>query len=202
VVTALVNVVTSRTRVTDTVDIMTVTESDVAWAAGFFEGEGSISPSTRRGRIEGMSVSLGSTDYDVIERFSKIWGCGSLCGPYQRGTHKPIWHFRIHNFDDAKTMLERMYPHLGQRRSARIDEVLNLVAKARALLEPRGDSEACHRGHKRVDHGYRSSRGYWVCRSCSTMHSKAQTERRRKERECRVALGPSQETSGCITSRA
>jgi hypothetical protein len=60
----------------------------VAWAAGVFEGEGSI---TLGGNSDwDVQANLGMTDRDVMERFQNIVGFAGLFGPYLRRAH-PAW---------------------------------------------------------------------------------------------------------------
>lgn len=72
----------------------------VAWAAGIFEGEGSLSlASTGRPLRDGSRrrtprMQIGMTDLDVLEKFHKAVGLrGTIMGPYDRGANKPIYHW-------------------------------------------------------------------------------------------------------------
>jgi len=49
------------------------TEVERAWAAGIFEGEDTI---TMSGSFFSPRLKLSMTDFDVIERFHEIVGCG------------------------------------------------------------------------------------------------------------------------------
>ena len=101
-----------------------ITETDVAWAAGFFEGEGCIK-AQKNGRFE--VLSLNNTDKDVIERFVNIVNYGNLCGPYttkKKPTYKPYWSWAVGKKAEVKRILEMFLPYLGKRRKQRAEQAL------------------------------------------------------------------------------
>jgi hypothetical protein len=66
-------------------------ELDIAWAAGLFEGEGSIVIS-REGRV---ALQVHMTDEDVMRHLAEVLG-GNITGPYQYQQpdghkRKPFW---------------------------------------------------------------------------------------------------------------
>ena len=106
---------------------------NTAWAAGLFEGEGSISATPERRNVPHGSVwryirlSLGSTDEDVVRRFHEVAGCGSVGGPYQyKAERKPHWQWSATGAK-ADAFLEEILPLLGERRQRRAAEVRSLV---------------------------------------------------------------------------
>jgi hypothetical protein len=56
-------------------------ELDIAWAAGLFEGEGTIVDST--GSVQ-LRVKM--TDLDVLEKLFDVFGVGGIYGPYESGS--------------------------------------------------------------------------------------------------------------------
>jgi hypothetical protein len=62
-----------------------VSSEEVAWAAGFFDGEGTTgtyrdgSTTTKRCRIQ---ISASQNDREVLDRFAMIVGVGKVGGPY------------------------------------------------------------------------------------------------------------------------
>jgi hypothetical protein len=100
-----------------------------AWAAGLFEGEGTIYLDRSRdkrgnGRVR-LALALSSTDLDVIRRFRTAVDCGTVVGPYTptKGV-KPYWTWRVRRERDALLLIERFRPLLGERRLARLSELL------------------------------------------------------------------------------
>lgn len=101
-----------------------------AWAAGIFEGEGSIVINNNCLRLQ-----VKMTDRDVIERLQRTLG-GSMYGPYQASQlcedgslRKPAW---VWNSDstDPRAILAGLWPWLGERRRQRVQEVGALVQGA------------------------------------------------------------------------
>lgn len=95
-------------------------QSNVAWAAGLFEGEGCL---TIRGPWKSAALSLSSTDLDVLERFREVVGEGSIIGPDVRGSNKPIWRWHVQGAAEVLVVIRLLEPYFGERRKARAEEV-------------------------------------------------------------------------------
>jgi hypothetical protein len=99
---------------------------DIAWAAGLFEGEGSIGvyPVPRRVNSIRTTLSMCMVDYDVLERFHSIVGAGSLLGPYegQREGYQIKWIWQTMNARDCLFVLGQLYPYLCSRRKEKADD--------------------------------------------------------------------------------
>lgn len=119
-----------------------------AWVAGFLEGEGAFYwVSIQKGKYGPYyypRVGATSTDQDVIELLPEYTGVGQITGPFPRKPpQKTAWYWTVTNRDDAITLMQEVYPYMGERRRARIDEVLDFVgrqprkrlARLRTLLE-------------------------------------------------------------------
>lgn len=97
-------------------------KTDIAWAAGLFEGEGSVFMTKK----DGIGIALGITDRDVIENFSKITGI-KINGPYtQRLSTKPIWMCQTTGIYSVQEILRKFWPYLGERRRAKIADCFSL----------------------------------------------------------------------------
>jgi Sigma-70, region 4 len=94
--------------------------SEIAWAAGLFEGEGSISLSRNQIRLK-----LGMTDGDVVQRFADIAGCGRVyVREEMRRVHwKPCWYWEVARRADCVAVMAALLPYLGERRTERWLEV-------------------------------------------------------------------------------
>jgi hypothetical protein len=111
---------------------MTASDCEVAWAAGLFEGEGSITQSNGR-----LFTRLKMTDKPIVERFAEIVCFGEVYGPYNHqwrdgSVRKPYWVWLAPEYD-ALEVLELLWPWLGERRRA---QALALAPTEAILLGP------------------------------------------------------------------
>jgi hypothetical protein len=95
---------------------------DLAWAAGFFDGEGTTSiRSVRTYPYPGMS--LNQVNLCTLERFHKaIGGVGKIYGPYQpkvkTGTRQPIYSWQAANFQAAQAAMALLWNFLSEPKRA------------------------------------------------------------------------------------
>lgn len=105
------------------------TDSEVAWAAGLFEGEGCI---TLSGASRSPRLKISMTDADVVLRFARIVGGGNLAE--QRFTN-PKYKTQLCWYTGKKSevirVLNMLMHFFGERRLNRAAEVL-----ARAMNAP------------------------------------------------------------------
>ena len=92
---------------------------DIAWLAGLLEGEGTF---RFYGATPGVRVAM--TDKDIIERAAKLMG-GNI--GYEFGTKKLVWTTGIYG-NQALSLLEQILPYMGQRRTAKIKDVMQQAA--------------------------------------------------------------------------
>lgn len=83
-------------------------EMERAWAAGFFDGEGNVSISTRGYLL----VQIAQCDQEPLIRFQHAVRCGRVLGPYRRAKCKPFWVFQVTNNDDGQLVYARLRPYL------------------------------------------------------------------------------------------
>lgn len=107
--------------------LLVVFDTEVAWAAGLFEGEGSFGV-----RENGtVLLSLGSTDRDIIERFRDVIGTGRFssqsAGKNRR--KKTLRRVDVIRVCDVLRIIDLFYPWLGVRRRARADQVVAILGE-------------------------------------------------------------------------
>lgn len=99
-------------------------ESNYAWAAGLVEGEGCF---TWHSDGKRPYFLMDMCDEDVLRKFQIVFPETSLRGPYfhkYKVNQKP--RFRIDAYGDkCITIMKAIYPWLGERRKAKIDELLS-----------------------------------------------------------------------------
>jgi hypothetical protein len=105
-----------------------MTETELAYCAGLFEGEGWICAYKRTSR-PGLIITMGlkTTDEDVLINFTKLMGVGKVRGPYNNGKekahHKPWWEWSLER-SKVEPAIMKLYPLLGIRRRAKTNEAL------------------------------------------------------------------------------
>jgi hypothetical protein len=103
------------------------TRENIAWAGGFFEGEGTITA-----RAPCPFVAVGSTDLDVLRRFHNIMGVGGISGPRKpaKPHYKPLYFWSCGGNRRVIAVLAALWPFLGERRQQKAKEAIELAAKA------------------------------------------------------------------------
>ena len=96
-----------------------ITVADIRWLAGYLEGEGCFTFTGDKYRYPRIVVE--STDEDVIQRVSQLWGMKPHS--VQHGSHKTGYSVAT-TCTKAVSWMMTLYPLMGQRRQARIREIL------------------------------------------------------------------------------
>lgn len=159
---------------------MTPTDTEIAWAAGLFEGEGSISLMQQRGRKSvSIIVHLGTTDQDIAARFHAIVGVGNITiRERENPRHKRQWIWQAAAIADVRHVVRLLAPWLGMRRSARVHEVLAAYDKAPAR---RVSKTHCPHGHEFTAENTMRVSGSRRCRECNRRSQKKQWAKRTLE---------------------
>ena len=96
-------------------------DTQIAWAAGIFEGEGCI---TRTHTSMGM-LQLRMTDLDVVQKFVDIMGYGNIVQEPTLPSGKDVWCWRVGKRNQVYRMLELLLPHLMSRRAYAAQNILD-----------------------------------------------------------------------------
>lgn len=106
---------------------MEINREELAWAAGFYDGEGYVGIS--RGRQIGVNIT--QVHPAVLERLRDAVKLGKLYGPYTRKkvTYSPCWYYQIYGFERVQYFFCLLWPWLSPEKK--------IQAKA-ALLRARG----------------------------------------------------------------
>lgn len=106
---------------------------EIAWVAGFFEGDGIVyvrraKPGRRRAAVY---LSIGQTDLERLERVQQALKCGSIRGPYSPARNKLAtrqqWFWTVSKGADVRRSIDEMWPYLGETTRQRIIEVYGRV---------------------------------------------------------------------------
>ena len=140
---------------------------EVAWAAGLYEGEGSVGP---QGGGTSCTLAITMTDREPLERFQAALGLGTLLGPYQpKGPRrKPIWRWTCNGYEKLQVVYEAFKDWLSPRRLAQMERLLTNRPKPRAFQDDELSPACGYDNTKSLQYGYRDHRrkGEPPCRSC------------------------------------
>jgi hypothetical protein len=147
--------------------------TEIAWAAGLFEGEGSIAFTTKTG----VQLVLCMCDLDVVERFAGVVGCGAIYSyPARNNEHSDPHRWVVSNKPDVERTLRALLPWFGSRRLERAR-----LALERLALNPgsRRNRKHCPHGHEYNVSNTVMDGGKRKCRICLTARREARNEARR-----------------------
>ncbi len=107
--------------------------TDIAWAAGLFEGEGCFhARRTTAGWRTHLEMTVAMTDRDVLERLRTVVGVGTVTvrTPRPLKAHwKTQYIWRISG-KKALEVAEALEPYLGERRAAKLREIRRAIAES------------------------------------------------------------------------
>jgi len=101
---------------------------DIKWAAGLWEGEGTIVPyhPPKRPHVCEVRMILDMTDKEPIEAWAQMWG-GPVRGPYRRldkTKWADHWRWQTGRWSEAERIGFLIRPFLYARRRKQLDDVL------------------------------------------------------------------------------
>lgn len=103
-------------------------ESDVAWCAGLFDGEGSTSLlKTQRDRYTYVRMSVSQKYPEVLEKFQKTMGVGKI----YKSNKREIYSYDVYKQQDVEEVLNKLWPYLSE------------IKKKQALEAFRRQEETC-----------------------------------------------------------
>lgn len=146
-----------------------LTESEVAWLAGIYEGEGSCAITSGRA----IRVEIVMTDRDIVERIYTLTGCGSVRSLSRRSeNHKDAFRWSIGSVE-AVTFLNLVLPWLGSRRAERAKNAIDNWNTNKSQSTA-GDT-TCINGHSYEPPNKRTR--YGTCHMCNLEASRRYREK-------------------------
>ena len=80
------------------------------YAAGFFDGEGSVGVE-KKGGWPAIRVAVANTDHNILRELKESWGGQIYKGQRQKPQHKQHWRWRIYSRQAAE-FLRDVFPYL------------------------------------------------------------------------------------------
>jgi hypothetical protein len=150
-------------------------DTDIAWAAGLYEGEGSL---TKRKTDKGAFISLNMTDKDVVEKIYNVTGVGSFFSipSAEKGNRKPQWRWQVGKWEDVVDLLRLFLPYLGERRKKKVLQILSAEPPYR-----KGSKTHCNQGHKFTEENTYKYKGYISCKICRRERAKKSLRKKRAD---------------------
>jgi hypothetical protein len=96
-------------------------DTQMAWAAGFFKGEGSVTRQSRR-----PVAQIRNNDPETLRFFRLSVEAGKIYGPYvdrSRRSRRPFWHW-IATGHEVLVVVRGLAPWLSDRRLGQIQDML------------------------------------------------------------------------------
>lgn len=98
-----------------------LTEPDIAWFAGFFEGEGSIrlsSHNNRNGRVYATPcIDICQVNVIPLEKARDIFPDSKIYGPYQYTSNRqPHFKWMVQGREKVEKIYKLIAPYLSERR--------------------------------------------------------------------------------------
>jgi hypothetical protein len=112
-----------------------MTEREMGWVSGLFEGEGYFGV-RKRGNRYNAEATVGSNDKDVIEKLQKLLGYGYMVLKSSASYRKD--HYRLEfGVNDALKLCEFLYDEMSERRKKQINRMrmLDTVTRTRVVRE-------------------------------------------------------------------
>lgn len=85
---------------------------ELAWAAGFFDGEGTTGYSAK---AKSTRIQISQKEPELLHRFAAAVGHGSVCGPYRNGKGE-VFQYRLSRRSEVVSVIAAMWPYLGEQK--------------------------------------------------------------------------------------
>lgn len=164
----------------------------LAWAAGFFDGEGCTFAAHRKQRTIRVGLSISQVEREPLERFVTATGNLAKILPRARTrkpTHRPIWTIQVTSWRNVQAIMAMLWPWLSRfKKDQYIRAVTELHADPGFFNREAGDrwplKKVCKRGHPYDDVHVRGRTRH--CRPCRRIVAKNYRARKRAEQQTSI----------------
>lgn len=158
---------------------------ELAWAAGFYDGEGSsfarLSQENTRGRS--IQARVGNTNPCVLVRFQQaLGGLGKIYGPYQRRhPHRQFHEWRVCDYEGVWQFATLLMPYLSGEKSHQLASAMMDFGKPKpTIVDIHRSQTHCLRGHPLSGDNVRQVGNTRHCRACNKLRNRRSYEKRRR----------------------
>lgn len=112
-----------------------MSDIDAAWLAGLLEGEGYFQiTKPRHHHPSQVVIRLSMTDRDVVEKAAKLLNNVPINEKAKTTERKTIYAISLSKRDEVEKILHQILPFMGDRRSQKINECLEVISERRKVL--------------------------------------------------------------------
>ena len=150
-------------------------ETELAWAAGFFDGEGTTAHAGGRRVVARIvqATDQPSSAPQTLERFKRAVGVGRVRWARSKDERrKEQWVYAAERRSDVELMFSQLWPYLSNPKR---DQANRAFEKADAYDGPGRGSyphERCKRGHVLAHTRHTTPSGGTYCRTCNKERSR------------------------------
>lgn len=102
---------------------MSVPETEIAWAAGFYDGEGCATLYRKKGNAA-VRLIVVQRERELLERFQDaVGGLGKFY--YNARVRYPIWQWHAGREPEAREVLRILWPYLGRIKREQAERALS-----------------------------------------------------------------------------
>lgn len=171
-----------------------MSDSELAWAAGFFDGEGYTGYQSQKG---GIACELAqASDPSLLFRFLAAVRVGRIHSNHSAKDASGVWRWRADGISDVQEALGRLWPWLGaikkEQASAATNAWLSDPRKRRfgrrwELDDP--TAPLCTKGHQLTrENAYRHPDGRTRCRRCMREYRRRWREQNQRANRSHVKV--------------
>ena len=155
---------------------MARTREELAWAAGFFDGEGGTYCGREGTTRPTLTLAVGQAETSTLERFNEAIGSlGKVRGPYLAGMkQRRYWTLRVGSFEKVQAAVAMLWPFMSEPKRQQAHAAIR--AWEEHLLV--NQKTHCQRGHERTEENLYQGR----CRACVRLSHTRRRERLRNGR--------------------
>lgn len=112
-----------------------MSDVEAAWLAGLLEGEGYFQiTKPRHHHPTQVVIRLSMTDRDVVEKAARLLNNVPINQKARTSERKTIYSISLSKRDEVEKILLQILPFMGNRRSQRINECLEVISERRRIL--------------------------------------------------------------------